>query len=222
MICQFTQIINGIAQDFWTISLGEMYAALLCTVRARRSRFYIPSSERYCEADGYILWGGYTRDRIIDVQCIPCEDGSWQYVTVEIEDFRIQRIMDKRTGATHAVLNEFFVPFKQHSLRFILFHLRQFFNQRVTQEAYCLDAEIDVEEFRQWLKWIRDSIALLYGFGLTRSYSDNWQVMSQWIHEIAGNTSGWAYNSLRKKNLALFQDRKMPENTKYRNYERPG
>ena len=222
MICQFARIINSFDQDFWKISLEEMYAALSSAVRARRSRFYMPSYERYCEADGYILWGGYTRDRIIDVQCIPCEDGSWRYETVEIKDFRIQRIRDKKTGATHAILNEFFVPYKQYSLRFILFHLCQFFKEHVTQEAYCLDAEIDIEAFHQWLKWLRNSSTLLYGFGLTRSYSDNWQAMRQYIQEIAGDIPSWAYNSLKIMNLALFQDHEMPENTMYQKYERSG
>ena len=188
----------------------------------RRSGFYIPSCERYVEADEYILWGTYTRERIIDIQYLPDEDGNWRYETIELEDFCIQRIMDRQTGATHAVLNEFFVPYKQHTFRFILFHLCQFFRQCITQEAYCLEAEIDVEEFHQWLKWLKDNITLLFGFGLTENYSDNWQAMSRWVPEIARDISDWAYNSLRKLNRALFQDRPMPEKTKYQKYDRSG
>lgn len=222
MICQFARIINSVNQDFWKIPLEEMYQRLIFAVRARRSRFYIPSIECYCEAKGYILWGGYYREQIIDMQYVPCENGSWRYEKVKIKDFRIQRIREEQTGATHAVLNEFFVPFKQYSLRYILFHLRQFFNQRITQEAYCLENEIEVTMFQQWLKWLKDHIGILYGFGLTRDYSDNWRAMNQWLQEIAGNISDWTYNSLRKMNLALFQNRKMPENTMYRKYDRPG
>lgn len=221
MICQFAQIINSLTRDFWKIPLEEMYRKILLAVRSRQSRFYIPSCESYCEADGYILWGSYTRKCVIDIKCIPCEDGSWRYEEVEIKDFSIQRIRD-RSGFTHGILSEFFVPFGQHSLRFILFHLRQFFNKPVTQEVYCLDNGIEVTMFRQWLKWLREHVTLLYGFGLTRSYSDNWQIMSQWIQKIAGDIPGWTYNSLRKLNLALFQNREMPENTKYQNYDRPG
>ena len=117
MICQFARIINSLTKDFWKIPLEELYQRLLFAVRARRSRFYIPSTEHYCEADRYILWGGYNRDRITDMQRIPSEDGGWRYEEVEIQCFRIQRIMEKQTGATHAVLNEFFVPYRQYSLR---------------------------------------------------------------------------------------------------------
>ena len=222
MICHFYQIINRLSDDFWKISLDEMYERLLRAVRARKSRFYIPSSERYCEADGYVLWGTYGRARIIDMQCIPCEDGGWRYEKVIHEDFHIQRIKEKETGSTHAVLNELFIPYKQYSLRYILFHLCQFFKRHVTQESYCLDAGIEPKTFGLWLKWLRDHITLLYGSGLTKKYSDNWQAMSQWIQKIAGDISGWTYTSLYKLNLTLFQKRKMPENTKYRNYERPG
>jgi len=222
MICQFARIINSFPQEFWVISLEEMYAALLYAVRSRRSRFFIPSSERYSEADGYILWGTYERKRIIDIRRVARENGKWGYEEVEIEDFHIQRIREKETGATHAVLNEFFVPYKQYSLRYILFHLRRFFKEHVTQEAYCLDVGIEVKAFQQWLKWLKKHLILLFGFGLTESYRDNWEAMRQWIREITGDISSWTYKSLRKLNLALFQDHEMPENTEYHNYERPG
>ena len=222
MICQFTRIINSLTQDFWKISLEEMYKRILKAVRSRQCRFFIPSRECYCGGDDYILWGTYPRARIIDMQYMACEAGEYQYEEVEIKDFSIQRIKDKLTGATHAILDEFFIPYKQYSLRFVLFHLHKFFNQRVSQEAYCLENEIEVKTFRLWLKWLKEHITLLYGFGLTRSDSDNWQMMSQWIQTIYAGISDWMFNSLRKLNRALFQDRKMPENTKYQNYERPG
>ncbi len=222
MICQIGRIINRFPQDFWKVSLEMLYPMLVGQVRGRSNRFYMPSSEHYCKGDSYILWGKYTRYRIIDIQCVTCEDGSQRYEKVEISGFSIQRIRDKETGATHAVLSEFFVPYKQYSLRYILFHLRQFFSKHVAQGTYCLDNDIDPKTFSLWLKWLREHITILYRLGLTESHSDNCQIMSQWIRQIAGDISKWAYNSLKKLNLALFQKRKMPENTMYRKYERSG
>ncbi len=222
MICQIDQIINRLPQDFWKNPLEMLYPMLVSCVRRRSNRFYMPSSERHCKGNSYILWGQYTRCRIIDIQYVKCEDGSHRYEKVEISGFSIQRIKDKETGATHAVLGEFFVPYKQYSLRYILFHLRQFFSKNVAQGTYCLDNGIEPNTFRLWLKWLRDHITLLYGLGLTESYSDNWRIMSQWIRQITGDLSNWAYNSLKKLNLALFQKRKMPENTMYRKYDRSG
>ena len=68
MICQIDRIINSVGQEFWKIPLKELYGRILGIVRMRRSGFYIPSCERYVEADEYILWGTYTRERIIDIQ----------------------------------------------------------------------------------------------------------------------------------------------------------
>lgn len=222
MICQIDQIINRLSPKFWKISLEKLYPMLVSWIRSRRIRFYMPSSERYCKRNGYILWGKYTRGRIIDIQCVTSEDGSQRYEKVEISGFGIQRIRDTETGATHAVLGEFLVPYKQYSLRYILFHLRQFFSKHVAQETYCGDNDIELKTFSMWLKWLREHINILYGLGLTKCYSDNWQIMSQWIRQIAGNIFEWTYNSLKKLNLALFQKRKMPENTMYRKYERSG
>ncbi len=222
MICQIGQIINRFPQDFWKNPLEMLYPMFVDQVRRRSNRFYMPSSERYCKGNGYILWGKYTRGRIIDIQCVTSEDGSQRYEKVEISGFSIQRIRDTKTGATHAVLGEFLVPYKQYSLRYILFHLRQFFSKHATQETYCLDNDIEPKTFGLWLKWLREHINILYGLGLTECYSDNWQTMSQWIRQIAGDISEWAYNSLKKLNLALFQERKMPENTMYQQYVRSG
>ncbi len=224
MISQLCLLRNIFFEDFWEVPLEEMYERLVRTVRARESRFYIPSSEHYCKADGYTLWGTYIRNRIIDMQRVQREDGKWGYEKVIIEEFQIQRIRDKETGATHAVLSELFIPYRQYSLRYILFHLRQFFDQdeTKTQDEYSGEAGIETKTFWLWLKWLSEHMSLLYGFGLTRSYQDNWQAMKQWVLKICGDISGWVYNSLQKLNLVLFQNRKMPENTKYRNYERPG
>ena len=222
MICQFLKTINHLSKDFWTIPLDDFYKKLNELVRNRRIRFYIPSVGRCSQAGNYILWGTYTRDRIIDIKLKSNEDEVCGYEEVLIQDFKIQRIRDKQTNKTHAILSEFFVPYKQYSLRFILFHLKRFFNQFTTQEAYCLEAEIEVKTFRQWLKWLKDHIAILCEFGLTGSYQDNWHSMREWILKITDNVSDEAYNSLKKINRALFQDRRMPENTKYHNYVRPG
>ncbi len=222
MICQIAQIINRFPQDFWKKPLEKLYPMLVSRIRSRRIRFYMPSIKRYCKGNGYILWGRYTRHRIIDIQCVTSEDGSQRYEKVEIPEFSIQRIRDTETGATHAVLGEFFVPYKQYTLRYILFYLRHFFSKHVVQETYCGDNDIDLKTFSMWLKWLREHINILCGLGLTECYSDDWQIMSQWIRQIADNIFEWTYNSLKKLNLALFQKRKMPENTMYRKYDRSG
>ena len=222
MICQFTWRINTPAEDFWEISLKELYKRFLNAVQLRNARFYMPSSEGYCGPDEYILNGGYIRDRIVDIQRVQCSDGSFRYEKVEIRDFRIQRILDKQTGHTHAILPDVFVPYKNYSLRYILFHFREFFRQYVTQEKYCLDAEIEIEAFRHGLTWMREHITVLAGMGLVKNYQDNWQIMRQWVQKLNADPHEWTAKSLRKLNLGLFQDRRMPENTMYRNYEWSG
>ena len=223
MICQFPWRINPLAEDFWTISLEELYKRISGSVRHRSVRFYMPSSERCCEANGYILNGGYTRARIIDIQLIQDAEGNCRYEEVVIIEFRIQRILEKGAGCTtHAILPEIFIPYKQYSLRYILFHVREFFKQSVTQEAYCLDAGIDIKAFRLWLKWIRDHLTVLAGLGLTEKYQDNWRIMQQWVQKLNADILEWTAQALKKLNLGLFQEHPMPENTMYRNYERSG
>lgn len=223
MICQFAGRINTPDEDFWKISFEDLYKRFSDAIRSRRAWFYIPSSKRYCNADGYILNGGYGRKRIVDIQLVQDSDGNFQYEEVEIKNFRIQRILEKGSdGKTHAILPEIFVPYKEYTLRYILFHVREYFRNLVTQEKYCLDAEIDVKIFRIWLKWIRDHITVLAELGLTKDYRDNWQIMRQWVQKLTADISGWTAKSLKKLNLCLFQERPMPENTLYRNYEWSG
>ena len=94
--------------------------------------------------------------------------------------------------------------------------------QPITQEAYCLESGIEVETFRDWLKWLKSHATVLAGLGFTEDYRDNWKIMREWIQKICKDISGWARRSLRNLNLALFQQRPMPENTMYRNAQWPG
>lgn len=219
MICQFGKEIKWL-KEILKMPLTTIYQRLQSAVRARKLRFFMPSSGRHSTADGYILWGYYTRERIIDKQPELQEDGTWEYVDIEIKDFQIQRIMDKRTGRTHAVLCELLVPYKQYSLRYILYHLYQYFSQAVTQEAYCLNEDIEVKTFTLWLKWLKNHISILDALGLTENYTDNRKMLGQWIRELAGDVIEWTYRSLRTVNRALFQERRMPANTMYQSYVR--
>ena len=221
MIYQFGKEIKWL-REILKMSLKTIYHRLLSAVRTRQLRFFMPSSGRYSHADDYILWGYYTRERIIDKQPELQEDGTWEYVDVEIKDFQIQRIMDKITGKTHAVLCEILVPYKQYSLRYILYHLYRYFSQNVTQEAYCLNEGIDVKTFTLWLKWLKDHISILNALCLTENYADNRKMLGQWVRELAGDVIEWTYKSLRILNRTLFQERRMPANTMYQNYVRTG
>lgn len=222
MICQFFGRINTLLEAFWNIPLDELYLKFNAAVRSRTARFYIPDSECNVEADGYELCGGYYRKEITDIQRILNEDGTWEYKEVRIQAFRIQRIKSKQTGKTHAILNEIFIPYRQFSLRYILFHLSGYFEQDISQEAYCLEQGIDMGTFRGWLKWLKDHAAVLAGFGITNHYEDNRQRMREWVKKITGNVAEWTYQTLRNLNLTLFQQRIMPENTAYQKYVRPG
>ena len=222
MICQLTWRIKALPDDFWKNSLTEVYLGCSNAVRTRRTRFHMPGSEYSLNADRYELCGGYFRKEIIDIQQVPNEDGTWRFEEVRLEAFRIQRIKDKQTGKTHAILPEFFVPYKQYSLRCILYHLREFFMQPITQEAYCLESGIEVETFRDWLKWLKSHATVLAGLGFTEDYRDNWKIMREWIQKICKDISGWARRSLRNLNLALFQQRPMPKNTMYQNAQWSG
>ena len=222
MICQFDWIIKPFGSDFWTCTLEELQKKAAGSVKARTIKFFMPSSEHYCKADDYILWGSYTRDCILDIQRIACKDGSWKYEVVKLENFRIQRIKDKETGKTHALLDEVLIPYRKYSLRYILYHLQQFFSKPCTQESYCLEAEIEPKTFSLWLKWIKDHFTVLSDQGVTQSYRDNWKTMRQWVQNLGEDLSKWTHDSLQKLNLALFQKRKMPGNTMYQKYTRSG
>lgn len=224
MLCQFLKIINSQNSDnsdFWRISLEDYYEQLVEAFRMRKVSFYMPSSERISAPDSYILYGGYVRELIIDIQQVQNEDGNWEYREIVISKFRIQRILDKNSNKTQAILNSLFVPYKQYSLRYVLYYLQQFFNQYRTQEEYTMDMKAE-RTFRIWLKWLRDHITVLRKLGLTCNYIDNWQILKQWIGEIFSDLPKWSDISLQKINLGLFQDHLMPENTKYQNYVRAG
>ena len=221
MICLFSNKINTQNEKLWEMSLEELYAAFTRSVRTRMGRFFIPgSSGRYCDEDNYILYGHYTRKTVIDVQRIRKEDGSSEFREIEIEGFKIQRIMDRTTGATHAVLGELFIPYKQYTIRYVLYHLKQFFSQPVSQESYCLDeCQLNsIDTFRTWLNWMRDHITVLHEMGLVENYRENLEKMRQWVREIAGDIRYWQEISLQRLNLGLFQDHRMPENTVYRSF----
>ena len=202
--------------------LETIYNQLVSSVRTRLLLFFMPSSKTQSKADDYILYGHYTRNRIIDIEAVVQEDGTVRYEKVIINDLQIQRIKDKRTGKTHAVLGEILVPYKEYSLRYILFHLWQYFSQSTTQAIYCLDANIDEKMFTQWLKWLRDHITILRELGLTENYSENRKILGQWVSQLIGDLIGWTHKSLNKLNLTLFQGRRMPGNTMYQNFEWAG
>ena len=95
------------------------------------------------------------------------EDGTWEYKEVVISDFKIQRIMDQETGKTHAVLGELFIPYKQYTIRYVLYHLMQIFSKFTSQEAYCPgeDKVNTLDVLKVWLKWMRDHITTLRDIG---------------------------------------------------------
>ena len=219
MICHFLSTINIQNENFWRIPLEEYYLQLVD--RSRKISFFMPSSECVSSPNSYILYGSYTRDLIIDIQQVQNDDGSWEYREIAVSKFRIQRILDKKTGKTQAVLSGLLVPYKQYSLRYVLYYLQQFYDQYITQEDYSLDRKAE-RTFRTWLKWLRDHIMVLRGLGLVKLYKDNWQRLGQWVGEMFSDPSGWTARSLQKLNLGLFQDHRMPENTKYRRYARDG
>lgn len=217
MLCQFLKIINTQNIDFWRLSLEEYYDKIVGLFRSRMIGFFMPSSERIAASDSYILYGGYIRDQIIDIQLMQNDDGSWGYKEVVISKFRIQRILDKETGKTHAILNAFFVPYKQYSLRYILYYLYLFYDQHTTQEKFLLD-DMAEHPFKTWLKWLRDHIMVLRELGLMKLYKDNWQILKEWVCEMVCDSPKWHTRSLQRVNLVLFQDHRMPENTIYRKY----
>ena len=217
MLCQFEIKINPQNEDFWRLSLEECYDRIVELFSSRKIKFFMPSSERISAPGSYILYGGYKRVKVIDIQQVQKDDGSWVFEEVVIKDFRVQRILDKETGRTQAILNNFFIPYKQYSLRYVLYYLLQFYDQHTSQEKFCL--EMDPERtFRTWLKWLRDHIMVLRELGLVKQYEDNWNTMRQWVSEIAGDLPGWIAKSLQRLNLFLFQDHSMPENTMYQKY----
>ena len=218
MICFFNSDCNSIMKNFWKISLVDFYNDCLETVRNHTADFFLPCIQRLALPDDYIMYETYERKHFKDVRLVKQPDGSFVAEETVIEDFRIQRILlieNGKPAKTQAILPDFFIIYGRFSLRYVLYHLSQFFDKDTSIEDYCLDHSISIPTFTKWLKWLEDNISILREIGLFQDKKENRKTLKEWIHEIKTRSTDWLIKSLRLLNLSLFQRRRMPDNTMY-------
>ena len=221
MVCYETPRVKTPSKKIWAQPLTELIEAFVTKVRTRMAYFYDPYLERMCAPDDYILWGTYPRENILDIQMVRNEEGHWELQEVEVLDLKIQRIRLK-DGTTHAILMHLFIAYGRVSLRYVLYHLDQFYTQHMSVEEYCKGKRFDKVTFIKWQKWLRDYSVILGGFGLTSSWRENREHLKEWVEKIIAFPRKWVIRSLRVLNLGVFQRRPMPENTEYQNSPQDG
>ena len=203
-----------VKNDFFSEDLQSLYDTMREHVKRHRDILYmaccVAATKIY-----YILYGTYTRT-VIDARVKGYHNGIPELETIVIENFRVQRILHKDCGHTHALMFEWFIPYQQYSFRFVLLHLFRYFKTDTTIEAYCLDNTIPIQTFRRWLGWLKENMGLLTEMGLVQDAKENKENIREWICRIKENMEHWLLKSLAGLNLALFQRHKMPAN--YVNY----
>lgn len=203
-----------VKDDFFTSDFQTMYDAMCERVFKHRNELFMACCI-VATAIGYILYGTYKR-KVIDARITGFRNNIPQFETQKIDDFRVQRLMHKECGHTHALMFELFVPYQKYSLRFVLLHLHRYFQTDTTIEAYCLDNDIPISAFRRWQQWLKENMSLLTEIGLVREVKENRENLRKWLEEIRRHTGRWMLKSLAYINLALFQRHRMPAN--YMNY----
>jgi len=75
----------------------------------------------------------------------------------------VQRVICKNCGASHAILYDFIIPYKQHGLYFILKVLAYYFSGLYTVEKICITFDISVQTLYNWKKLYCENKALWLG-----------------------------------------------------------
>ena len=222
MICHPARIINTQDATKWQISLKDLHQRILRIVRYRLGSFTIAESGQLVRPGDYILYGTYGREPIRDIQQVRDSDGNLEYKETIVKDIRLQRILIYATGETHAILNELLVPYGNFSLRYILYHLHQYFSQSISMEAYCGQHDFDERTFEGWIEWMKQNITILTQLGLTQDRKDNRQTLKQWTEELIVHFYEAGEKALYLLRLALYQQHRMSDHKKRQRKERPG
>ena len=213
MICQIASFCKTLSERIWKISLKELNFRYIQAIWIRAVALCIAESGKPISPADYICYGTYGRKPILDVQLVVSPDGSVRYEEVLVVDLRIQRIQEKETGATQALLNDILVPYGNFSLRYILFHLHQYFGLEMSIETYCVGKDFDERTFKVWIVWMKQHITILRELGLTQDSKENKQIMKQWVDEIMKDLCESAEKSLRLLKLGLYQRHPMPDHS---------
>lgn len=211
MICQIESFCKTLIKESWTVSLKELNDRYIQAVWNRTVSLQIAESGKQINSTDYILFGSYKRAAILDVQLVEDADGNTVFKEITVIDLQIQRIQDKITKATHALLNDILVPYENFSLRFILYHLHQYFSRNISIEEYCAIQAFDERTFKAWIAWMRQHITILRRLGLTQDPKENRQTLKTWVCEIFETFHEHVAKSLHLLKLGLYQRHRMPE-----------
>jgi len=204
-----------VKNDFFTVDLQTLYNSMCEQVRKHRGNLYMACCIA-AAAVTYVLYGTYPRKQLIDARVIGYHNGIPELETIVVREFRVQRLMHKDCGHTHALMFEWFIPYQKYSIRFVLLHLHRYFLMGQTIEYYCLENEIPVTVFRRWLEWFRENMPFLTQMGIVRDRNENRENLRKWLSMILKNTGPWLLRSLAGLNRVLFQRHEMPAG--YMNY----
>jgi hypothetical protein len=203
---------------FFTVDLQTMYYAMCNQVFEHKYCLYMACCT-VATAIQYILYGNYTRKKVIDARVTSYVEGVPLFTVEEIKEFKVQRLKHKDCGHTHALLFDWFIPYQRYTIRFVLLHLEEYFRTsgNTSIETYCLDRMIPVKTFRKWLQWMNENMGLLTEMGVVQNRKENTANIREWLSGIMDHTGAWMLKSLSGINLMLFQNHTMPAN--YMNYE---
>ena len=204
-----------VKSDFFTADMQPLYNSMCERVRMHKDNLYMACCTDATKAE-YIFYGTYPRKKVIDARITGYHNGVPEIETLILKDFKIQRLMHKDCGHTHALMFEWFIPYQNYSIRFVLLHLQRYFLLGDSIEYYCLENEIPVTAFRRWLEWLKENLGILTHMGVVRDRNENKENLMKWLSAIIKDISLWVIKSLSNLNRVLFQRHNMPAG--YMNY----
>lgn len=205
--------------EFFCKDFQTLYDTILALVTKHVLLLFMPCCGILDRID-YICYGKYTRKLVIDARLTGYQNGIPQFERVEIREFKVQRIKHKKCGHTHGALFELFIPFQKYTIRFVLIHLKRYYSMHTSIESYCLDNDIPIKVFREWIQWMKRNMSFLTEIGAVKEYQENKKNISEWLLTIMEDIPFWITKSLTLLNLSLFQRHSMPANYTNRSPER--
>ena len=226
-------------------SITEIYNKVLALVLSNRVvRIGCPKCGSLCM--DFTLHGYYSRG-VIDL--VPCLDEKGNILLdndgnvvfkdhLQKEDrisLNVARIKCKEDGSTHALLFNLVVPYKQYSIRYIVYQLYQMIHSGESVEAWCNKHGVSEKNMYKWVKWLEEKIPLLQQLGLIPEMdqindSDNPGEKGHEDESVNSNVKNrsylgtviqWIYThteqfyraALKLFNRVIFQEHKSPPNT---------
>ena len=200
---------------FMSIPIEKWYEALKTTVKTGRienARLVLPCC-LLANIDDIVLNGKYPRT-YTDIQLI-----EGKYVLKEGR-IQVQRILCRKSGHTHALLFDLFIPYQKYTIRYVLYRLKEFFESGDTIEEFWLKyyQEFSLKTMYKWLTWLKDNLSTLTEMGIVKQWKEKRESYRQFTARLCDESAFMICRCLKSLNVTLFQRHKSPPNTDYRKY----